>query len=514
MTPAVDSLDALLLAYVDGEMDTAARVLFESRVNADPGLRAEVDSALAVKQLLRADAQFRTDAKLDVVPAQLLEAIVRAEVLARSETVKRAIVSNTAPVASRLVNRVSTWFLGGGVLAAAAVVVLYVGPHAATEAPSSAQPQAPTAALDSTSPQGAAGAREADGAVASALGGALGGASANGFADDPATRDALAQAHAGKAASAEVAERVGRADAVKDSKADLSERRMPPPPPSAASAGAGSDSAGGVGRAASEGVTLAKEKLSAPISSARDEEVALSADKMAQTRQQPEAKRKNGSSDDVQLPASPAMVASSPKVSTPTASSASLDDAPKPSSQTDAKRRLADARKKAPSKAAAADSPTQMRDLELANLAFSTGLNELKNKRYAEALDAFETAERGDHKKTLGLSPVVGQMRVYTALKRYADVARLGGRLIYADIHKPDIIDGLRMGADAADRTNDALMAEQLWTRLLESPKDRPQAQRALQRGQRPMREAARKAAAPIDTAPTDAAQQPAEPAK
>jgi hypothetical protein len=51
-----------------------------------------------------------------------------------------------------------------------------------------------------------------------------------------------------------------------------------------------------------------------------------------------------------------------------------------------------------------------------------------------------------------------------------------------------DVVAGLVLGADAAEKTGDTLLAEQLYTRLLEVPTHKVSAARALARVRQPVR--------------------------
>jgi hypothetical protein len=151
-------------------------------------------------------------------------------------------------------------------------------------------------------------------------------------------------------------------------------------------------------------------------------------------------------------------------------------------------------------------SPRDVRAAEEANMAFSTGLRELKERRYREALDSFSNAERLDRKRTLGVSVVIAQMRAYAGLKRLPDVARLSARLLSADVKSPEVVDAMMLGVDAAEKTGDTFLAEQLWTRLLEVPDKKALAQRGLERTRKTLR-----APAPASVDMADDADRPAE---
>jgi hypothetical protein len=61
-------------------------------------------------------------------------------------------------------------------------------------------------------------------------------------------------------------------------------------------------------------------------------------------------------------------------------------------------------------------------------------------------------------------------------------VARLAQRLRYADIRAAGGVTGLLLGADAAEKTGDSALAQELWRRLLDDPAHKVDAQRALDR--------------------------------
>jgi hypothetical protein len=124
--------EALMLAYVYGELSESAASAFEEQLAGDPDLRAEVDGLLATRELLDMDVRYGEQSGLDEPPPHLREAIFRAEALARPAELRDASIQRAAPLQEPppLLHRLSTWLLGGGLAlgaAAAALVVVSTG---------------------------------------------------------------------------------------------------------------------------------------------------------------------------------------------------------------------------------------------------------------------------------------------------------------------------------------------------------------------------------------------------
>lgn len=149
MADLTPETEALMLAYVYGELSEGAATAFEEQIAGDADLRAEVDGLLATRDLLDMDVRYGEESGLDEPPAHLREAIFRAEALARPADLRQAIVQRAAPAdeAAPLLHRLSTWLLGGGLALGAAAAALVVvtssgemkAPEADLAAPASAE---------------------------------------------------------------------------------------------------------------------------------------------------------------------------------------------------------------------------------------------------------------------------------------------------------------------------------------------------------------------------------------
>lgn len=117
-----------------------------------------------------------------------------------------------------------------------------------------------------------------------------------------------------------------------------------------------------------------------------------------------------------------------------------------------------------------------------AEIAYVSGLRELKEGRPLEALDEFQAAERLDARRGLGVDPQVGQMRALLALKRAGDALVIARRLAGRDVAEPGVVDGLLLGAKTAEQLGDLRSARELWTALLKAPAQKGAAQAALAR--------------------------------
>lgn len=151
MTDATtENLDALVTAYVYGELSADAKAAFEEQMRSDPDLQAEVDGLLAMRDVLDADAQFGEESGIDEPPPHLFDAILKDEAIARSPAVKAAVAKRNAPPSEGLLSKLSTWLVGGGALAGAAAVLFFVvarqGAVDDVAAPQAAKTAAPAAA--------------------------------------------------------------------------------------------------------------------------------------------------------------------------------------------------------------------------------------------------------------------------------------------------------------------------------------------------------------------------------
>jgi hypothetical protein len=136
------------------------------------------------------------------------------------------------------------------------------------------------------------------------------------------------------------------------------------------------------------------------------------------------------------------------------------------------------------------------RRADQASMSFLTAMHELDAGRALDALDLFQQAamlDRGNN--ALGVGPLVGQMKALTVLKRPRDVVRLSVQLDAHEVKEAGVVDGLRVGATAAETIGDIPRARALYLRLATWPATQKEANAALQRLSAP-------AAADVQAAP------------
>jgi anti-sigma factor RsiW len=123
-----EETEALMLAYVYGELPASAALEFERQMDADPELRAEVEGMKASHDLFGKDQAWGISAKVDVPPPHLMDAILKAELIARAPQVKEAMFKRDAPSSSStsFTAKLSRWLLGGGLVVGAAAAVFHV----------------------------------------------------------------------------------------------------------------------------------------------------------------------------------------------------------------------------------------------------------------------------------------------------------------------------------------------------------------------------------------------------
>ncbi len=533
--PAGQRLDALLLAYVDGTLDAPLRAELEVRLAGDPDLRAEVDGLQALRGLLDEDARYGRESLLDVPPAHLLEAIVRAEVLARPDEIRQAIVNGgglarTAPERGDkpLWARLQSWWMGGGVVVGAAAAVAFVITRGPAEPPRSPTPAAAVVAPATTSPNALndaladapAGERQAEGAGAAvdefAADGAPsakrmktsnagpnavpdepngglaeldkrsgGGRAANlpTLQDDPqgdlqapggnAVGDSGAdRGFASASASAERAERAERKAPVMPTldavAAEEPAPRAPPAPKSAESRkpadNARDDDASSYGSAPAPVTTSTTPSAAPPPppatpptsvgggslgyqSADQSRDVFLEkmrAKKTAQIEREEASKKKPSSKSSIggekskDAPAAPAK--------------GKADRADKEMTATESREEL-----------------EREKRINAASMMLTAAERELAAGRAQDALDLAVRAE-AQGGGALGLVPASTQTRAYLLLKRFADGARVGSRLLQGDVSDVVIVDGLLAGADAATAIGDRRLAERLLVKVLAPP--------------------------------------------
>src|ERR1044071_2603564 len=120
-----EETEALMLAYVYGEVSATAAREFERQMAADAELRAEVDGMRATLDLVGKDAAFGLSSGVDVPPAHLVDAILRDEAIARAPQIKEAMVKRSALSSPSTADkatftaRLARWLLGGGLVVGA-----------------------------------------------------------------------------------------------------------------------------------------------------------------------------------------------------------------------------------------------------------------------------------------------------------------------------------------------------------------------------------------------------------
>ncbi len=545
----------LLIAYVSGDLPPDAARAFAARIEADPALQAELAGLRAVRELLDRDAQWGERSGADAPPPHLVDAILRAEVLARPPELRTAIAKRRD--ARPFLAKVTTWLVGGGVLAGAAAAVLLVAqadrqaPRTAAEAAQVAMRDAPAAApAPMAAPMDAPAVANAD-PMASDL-----------RLDEPKL-EAAARAERKRELSGDDGQGFGRAaGAFADGapaqdlkaavatrgKADAVEREAP----GAAPLGGGAT----LGRAGELATGSSSTSASSPIpvvappppktpmpaskspapdpppppavlakeARAVDEDDAAPAKKGEAQSKQPDAlAQEEGAYAGDKVVAAPAP-ARPAATTTPPAEKDSTTPTTKDNEKAKAKKapvsagppalspemkKLADetraARQQDAAKSTEKPEATKQRTdadrarrTQAAQMALATGARELGLGRAMEAIDAFEEADVLDRGVgALGVDPVVGQMRAYEQLKRYDDVLKLVPRLP-ADAQKPGVADGLLIAARAAEARGDARRATDLYNKVATVRAKRAEAQKALRRmAMDDAAEAAPKAAAP-----------------
>lgn len=117
--------------------------------------------------------------------------------------------------------------------------------------------------------------------------------------------------------------------------------------------------------------------------------------------------------------------------------------------------------------------PTEARDeiernkrIDNASVMLGTAEHELAGGRANEAVELATRAEAAGA-GSLGLAPASTQARAYVLLKRNADAARVGSRLLQGDPADPVLVDGMIAAADGASAIGDRRLAERLLQRAL-----------------------------------------------
>ncbi|MBM4280034.1 MAG: hypothetical protein FJ137_04545 [Deltaproteobacteria bacterium] len=434
MTEPLSPDDALVLAYVDGTLGEAARAAFAARLGAEPALRAEVEGLVALRALLADDARFGQDSGVDAPPAHLVDAIVRAEVAARPDAIRAAVLRAADDAAGRggWRARLSSWLVGGSLVGAGALALLVVVQRA--EAPSAA-------------PQAVAG------SAAPAVAGEAAPPTAVPMAPPPPAAAALPAALTKGAAVGEGAT-LSAGDARGLAAATSAAPRKPAAPGDAvASVPDAEREAARGGAAVGQELLFAEQKASAD----RRDDDHDSADEAA-----PRAPS---------LPAAPvAMAPGAPVPATAAPPPASAGPAPSiPRSREEFLERRAKAKEEPAPKAAraTADDYARARAVQTANEIYAAAEHELALGRAGTALDLAQRAEAADGARALGPLPAALQVRAYGMLRRTADAARVASRLLQTAPAEPVVVEALLVGADAAVAVGDRGLARRLLTHAL-----------------------------------------------
>jgi hypothetical protein len=456
--PRSPSDDDLVLAAFDGNANSDARAPLS------PSVQAEIDGLRAVRALLNDDAAWGEHSGVDAPPSHLLDAILRAEVAARSDVVRQAITTASSPATapSSAWQRLSSWLVGGGVLVgAAAAVLLTVSREPTMQADSMAAPkmaEAPAAIADGVLRSAAPGSAIAEVAAAPPP-------------PPPPPAPVAAAAAEGAPEPLRAQDTLGFADAAKD------ESRVAGP----AGGGFGLTAPGATKGALGDiGGSVADDKPASPVS-------AVSA--VAPAKAAPPAARKADASfaseaeadDDVgqrALRPAPAPAAEAPPPPAAPAPAAALSgnevrrvfrermSEKKAEAIEDAREEAKEGKaKKAPS----ADSLVRDRQVQEANSTLLTAERELSQGRFGTALDLALRAE-ATSAGALGLAPVSTQARALRGLGRPADAARLGNRLLSANPADRQLMAGVIAAAASAFDIGDRQLCRRLSQLALQKP--------------------------------------------
>ncbi len=498
--------DTLMLAYVYGELESDEVRAFEQRLEADPGLRAEVDGLLATRELLVEDARYGEASGVDLPPAHLTDAILRAEVLARPPEIRQA---HARGASGGFLARIQLWFVGGGLAVAAAAALLLVVKEGSTPAPDMAAPAAESVPKQSEAQRPAAGmAKEGTGQDAlprGAVAEAEPEAAAT-FADAPAeplaeaTASGLAEEVGGLgklsrdgARSSGGAGRGTLSDpALEEKPQKAAEQRaekqdklaLPTPPLEALGAGdaegfapadAEEDAAD---RAPAKDAAKAKQKPGASLDEdIRGGRLERAAEASEHKREQPVLQQ--GPARGMTTSGSSTSVAPSPSAAPPA-----------PPALPDVVRRQLAKKRSARSRAPARQSAKPGTELGQNNERFDalqltlvTAERELSAGRALEALDLFTSVTRQDPRGALmGVVPYVGRMRALQALTRHAEVLALLPTVKRPGIQATGVPEGLLVAARSAEALGDFVLARQLYRELLVVKEQRKEAEAALAR--------------------------------
>lgn len=505
-------LDSLMLAYVYGELSDDEARAFEQRLAADAGLRAEVDGLLATREMLGEDARYGESSGTDLPPPHLLDAILRAEVLARPTEIRQAHAAGSA--AGGWLSRLSLWLVGGGVaVTAAAAVLLLAKDESGLEpellAPAEIAPEAP--------------AESAVGEPLAAAKGAFAGERQAEASADEAKLEVREEPSDKKASKDADEKPTGTGTVFGNEAADglMSERKQKVHKRDALGAGdaepfAADDTASSLGlKGGSSDVLQEQAEAEADDTDTLspgggrvgsfDYEGAPAAEPTAASPEPPAPKS---------VAAGPAGSSSPPSAARRTlgggggglgAPSAAAPPGPPPLPahlrQQLAKKRAERARK--PAKEQGLGAEAAKKHVEQLEMSLMTAERELQEGRPSEALDLFQSVSRQDPRGALvGIVPYVGQMRALEVLKRHAEVLALLPLVRRPGIKATGVPEGLHVAARSAEATGNLSLARELYRELLVVKDKRQEAEKALARlNERP---ALREKAA-VDSAPAEA---------
>ena len=388
-----------ILAYVYDELSSAERRAFEEKIAAAPELRAEVDAMLATRRWLGSDARFGEDSGRDLPPPHLVDAIVQAEAIARSASVREALQAQ--PVASGnkgkgWLGRLNQWVFGGGIAVAATLAFLVFNKTPENEEPP-AMDAVMQAANDVGSPAPAAESQKAIEFEKADLA----------ESTTPSSAKAAAPGMAAEELAEADVEKNARFEAAKDGK-----------------------------RA---GASLAKTKATgtapakAPSASSVQPEGIAADFGVAMSPSANEGAAMRGSIAGVSGSGGAALSAEALEPAAPAAGARMMPPVPKPAARAQAAKKRLRMREISPERQERMQLRENLRTQEAqseAQMTLASAGIALNEERYAEALELFVRAGHEDRAtKSLGAAPWIGQMRALIALRRFEQALDLFSEL-------------------------------------------------------------------------------------
>ncbi len=553
-TPSAPDDDLLLAALEAAEQKLPLSAEAQARLKNDPAFAAEFAALKDLSGLMATDRAWGLSSGTDVPPPHLLNAILQAEVAARPDAIRQAVVNADAPAGAPKAwwARLSSFIVGGGVVVgAAAALMITVQRAPADEAMATPALQAPQPER-AKDVEGGATAQE----LAPPIGGLLQDKAAKMAIAAPSDDDEAAPAPAEASVGGDIAD-AALLGAARADIGGLAKARAGDAPEVPAGAGAGSgrknnldafgfvDGTDGDG-AELDGLSPKQDAPSPPTSMMSNTSPPPPPEprEEAAPRAMPKPTSPASTSTPAASPPPPAKRApAAPASGMAPRTSDAADDAPAAPpariisadesrrtflerQRTEAKKKTKDyASKSSASKAESAkgakeagksagpgdmsadDIREQMgrdRQLQEANGLLLTAERELGFGRFAGALDFAARAE-AIAGGGLGLAPASTQVRAYVGLKRDADAARLASRLLSGSAADLQLVDGLLAGATAAENIGDQRLAERLLIKAASAENPdvarRAEAQRRLAalRGNAPANRAAERAAPASD---------------